>query len=98
MAKRFLFETPEQLKEVAGLCLDGSAAKVMNVARMWSAERRKKQHTPWDGKIGASFYTEEHKRCACVFRLSTGDGLCVMGWLKYNLALRWCETHLRRLD
>ena len=98
MAKRFLFETPDQLKEAAAFCAEGSAAKVMNVARIWNAEKRKKERTPWDGKIGVSFYTEERKRMACVFRFSTGGELCTIGWLKYNAALRWCEEHLKRLE
>lgn len=98
MAKRFIFETPKQLKEIVDLCKNGSAGKVMNVAVMWSAEKRKKEITPWDGKIGVSFYLEEHERHACVFRFSTNGEICVIGWLKYNAALHWCEANLRRLD
>lgn len=35
MAKRFVFRNPEQLKAIVELCKDGSASKVMNVARVW---------------------------------------------------------------
>ena len=98
MAKRFVVENPEQLKELAGLCADGSTAKVMNVARVWSTEWRKKEHTPWDGKIGVSFYSEDRKRYACVFRLGTGNEACTIGWLKYTPALHWCDQTLKRMD
>jgi len=94
MAKRFVFRTPEQLKEVVELCKDGSAGKVMSVAKVWSATSRQKEKTPWDGKIGVSFYTEGGERKACVFRFSTNDQLCVLGWLKYNPALKWCRENL----
>lgn len=96
MAKRFFFRNPEQLKAIVELCKDGSASKVMNVARVWSVNCRQKEKTPWDGKIGASFYTEGRERKACVFRFGTNDQICVLGWLKYNAALKWCEENLER--
>lgn len=96
MAKRFVFRNPEQLKAIVELCKDGSASKVMNVARVWSVTCRQKEKTPWDGKIGASFYTEGRERKACVFRFGTNDQICVLGWLKYNAALKWCEENLER--
>lgn len=78
------------------LCKDGSASKVMNdVARVWSATCRQKKKTPWDGKIGASFYTEGRERKACVFCFGTNDQICVLGWLKYNAALNGARKTLR---
>ena len=46
MAKRFVFRNPEQLKAIVELCKDGSASKVMNVARVWSVTCRQKEKTP----------------------------------------------------
>lgn len=45
MAKRFVFRNPEQLKAIVKLCKDGSASKVMNVARVWSVTCRQKEGT-----------------------------------------------------
>lgn len=45
---------------------------------------------------GASFYTEGRERKACVFCFGTNDQICVLGWLKYNAALKWCEENLER--
>ena len=46
--------------------------------------------------IRDSFYTEGRERKACVFRFGTNDQICVLGWLKYNAALKWCEENLER--
>lgn len=95
MAKRFVFSTPEQLKEIAALCKDGNTTKIINTARVWSVTCRQKEKTPWDGRICVSFYTEGRERKACVFRFGTNNEKCVLGWLKYNAALKWCEEHLK---
>lgn len=94
MTKRFIFNHPDQLKGIATLCKDGSASSIMNVAKVWSVTRRQKGEAPWDGKISASFYTEGRERKACVIRLGTNDRVSVIGWLKYNPALKWCEDNL----
>lgn len=92
--KKFVFGNPEQLKAIAELSKDGSASSIMNVAKVWSVTRRQKGEVPWDGKISASFYTEGRERKARVFRLGTNDKISVIGWLKYNPALKWCEDNL----
>ena len=94
MTKRFVFSNPDQLKEIAALCKDGNSAKVINVEKVWNVTCRQKEKTPWDGKIGASFYTEGRERKACVFRFGANDQMCVLGWLKYNAALEWCRANL----
>lgn len=95
MAKRFLFDDPQQLKEIELLTKEGS---VMNVARVWSAARRKSEKTAWDGKIGVSFYTEGRERLAVVFRLTFGDEPKEIAKLKYAPALKWCNEHLCTAD
>ena len=95
MAKRFLFDDPQQLKEIEILTKEGS---VMNVARVWSAARRKSEKTAWDGKIGVSLYTEGRERFAVVFRIAVGDELKEIAKLKYTPALKWCNEHLRAVE
>ena len=98
MAKRFIFSTPEQLKEIVGLCRDGASSSIVNAAKVWSVTKRQKGETPWDGRIGVSFHTKGRERRACVFRIDMKDDLHVLGWLKYNAALQWCSEHLERTD
>lgn len=96
--KKYVFGNPEQLKAIVYLCKDGSDSSITNVARVWSVTCRQKGKSPWDGKIGASFYTEGRERKACVFRIGTNGKENVIGWLKYNPALKWCEDNLEILQ
>lgn len=91
MEKRFFFNAPQQLKEIELLVKEGS---VVNVARVWSAARRKGEKTAWDGKIGVSFYTQGRERLAVVFRVTIGDEMKEIAKLKYTPALKWCNEHL----
>ncbi len=95
MTKRFVFDTPEQLKDIGGLVKEGN---ILNVVRIWRVAKMKSATTAWDGKIGISFYTEGRERCASVFRLSVGGELKEMAKLKYAPALNWCREHLRAID
>lgn len=90
MDKRYVIETPEQLKELAFFCTKGSYAKVHNVAKVWSANRRQYGGTVWDGKIFVG--TEKGERC--VYRLGVNHEAVVFGWLEEK-ALEWCEKNLR---
>lgn len=96
LAKRFIFEHPSQLKAVVEYCKTGSSS-VTNTARMWSSVQRQGK-TTWDGKIGASFYTEGRERLACVFRLGMNGQLHEIGQLKYTPALKWCSDNLRKTE
>lgn len=91
-AKRFTFITPDQLKQITPLIKSGN---VLNIAQVWNTARKKSGHTPWDGKIGVSFYTSGRERRAEVFRISTGDDVIILATLKYNSALSWCSEHLQ---
>lgn len=94
--KKFVFGNAEQLKAIANLSKDGSAsgAIILNVASVWSVTCRQNGKSPWDGKIGVSFYTEDRERKACVYRVDQYGRENVIGWLKYNPALKWCEDNL----
>lgn len=96
MARRFIFEHPDHLKEIVRFCKTGFST-ITNTARMWSVVKRQGKKT-WDGKIGVSFYTEGRERMACVFRCGMNDQIHVLGWLKYIPALKWCEDHLRKAE
>ncbi|MBE5791652.1 MAG: hypothetical protein E7322_05785 [Clostridiales bacterium] len=90
MAKIFYFSDPEQLKEIEAFAKEGS---VLNVARVWSAAKRKSEKTAWDGKIGISFSTENRQRKACVFRCGLSGERNVIALVKYAPALKWCLEH-----
>ena len=94
--RKFIFGNAEQLKAIANLSKDGSASGtiILNVASVWSVTCRQKGNSPLDGTIFASFYTEGRERKACVYRLDKYGRENVIGWLKYNPALKWCEDNL----
>ena len=94
MAKQFMFKHPDQLKAVVALCKDNPSS-ISNTAKVWSTVTRQGK-TTWDGKIGVSFFSQGPERKACVFRCGTNGQRHVLGWLKYNAALRWCEDNLEQ--
>lgn len=95
MAKRFVFDHPFQLKDMVPLC-KGDSSRIVNTAKVWSVNARRNGKTPWDGKIGVSFFTEGRERKACVFRLGINEQEHVLGYLKYSPALKWCEEYLQQ--
>ena len=95
MARRFLVDTPDMLLELKEFVKEGDVSRVASV---WNVTRRKKGARRWDGKIMVSFYTEEKKRIASLFRL-TAAGVCEeFAKLKYTQALDWCKTNLHGTD
>ena len=95
MARRFLVDTPATLLELKEFVKEGDVSRVASV---WNVTRRKKGACSWDGKIMVSFYTEEKKRIASLFRL-TAAGVCEeFAKLKYTQALDWCKTNLHGTD
>ncbi len=97
MTKLYCFDGPEQLKEIAKLCKDGSQ-RVMNVAKIWNSAKVKNGTTPWDGKVMVRFSTEGTSRKAEVIRSGFGGTTYSIAELRYNLALQWCVQHLRKVD
>lgn len=97
MTKRFIFEHPDQLKNIVAFCKE-DASRIANTAKVWSVNSRKGIKTPWDGKIGVLFSTEGRERKAHVFRLGINDQMNMLGNLKYVPALRWCESHLPKAE
>ena len=95
MARRFLVDTPDMLLELKEFVKEGDVSRVASV---WNVTRRKKGACSWDGKIMVSFYTEEKKRIASLFRL-TAAGVCEeFAKLKYTQALDWCKVNLHGTD
>lgn len=94
MAKRFIFDSPEQLLELGknGLLKDGS---VLQTATVWSVSRRQGK-TVWDGNIGVCFLTEGRSRIADVYRKKANGDEVIVARLKYAPALDWCRKNLRQ--
>lgn len=88
-ATQFRVATPEQLKALAGLTIQGNA---MNTAKVWSASRRRTGTSPLDGSIFVRF-SGDRMRDAVILR-NTGDEMKELAWLKYNTALHFCQRNL----
>lgn len=94
-AKRFHIATPEQLTELAGLAKERQKT-ITNTARVWAANVRKDGKSNWDSAIYAVF-SGDRTRNAEVVRFDGHTMPAYCGTLRYNLALNWCEQHLREV-
>lgn len=94
-AKRFHIARPDQLQSLVKYTKD-NACSVARTARIWEAAKHRKGETRWDNGIYAGF-SGDRAREAVLFRVAAGDELVQFGTLKYNLALNWCEQHLRQV-
>ena len=94
-AKRFHIATPDQLQALADFA-KSNAPTIAKVARIWAAAKKKHEHTRWDYGVYVGF-SGDRKREAVLARVAAGDELVEFGTLKYNLALNWCEQHLRQV-
>jgi len=94
-AKRFHIATPDQLQALADFA-KSNALTIAKVARIWAAAKKKHEHTRWDYGVYVGF-SGDRKRVAVLARVAAGDELVEFGTLKYNLALNWCEQHLRQV-
>lgn len=95
MAKLFIVDSPERLRELAQFIKAGS---ISSVAAVWSAARRKQGGScSWDGRIMVSFYTSGKSRNAVVFRIPAAEETEEMATLKYTPALAWCYEHLQEV-
>ena len=92
-AKRFHVAKPDQLQTLVKYAKT-NAATVARTARIWKAAKDKHGETRWDTGIYAGF-SGDRAREAVLFRVTNGDEMMVFATLKYNLALVWCEQHLR---
>lgn len=93
-AKRFHIATPEQMKALCEFVKDGNLSRTASV---WSATHRREGKTRWDQAIYACFSGDRSKE-AEVVRLGSNEEIVHCARLKYNLALSWCESHLRQID
>lgn len=94
-AKRFHVARPDQLQSLVKYAKT-NAPTMARTARIWKNAKDRKGETRWDKCVYACF-SGDRAREASVFRIATGDELVVVGELKYNLALNWCEQHLRQV-
>lgn len=92
MAKRFIIDCPEQLREIESrkILKEGS---LVNLARVWRIAQHQGKDT-WNGKIGVCFMTEGRERVASVYRRKSNGDDVIIARLKYNPALEWCRENL----
>ena len=93
--KRFHVARPDQLQCLVPMVKDNPTS-VARVARIWKIAKSKRDTTRWDTGVYAGF-SGDRARSAALFRIANGDELVQFGTLKYNLALNWCEQHLRQV-
>ena len=93
-AKRFHIEKPEQLQSLMKYAKTNDAS-IARMARIWKNAKQKKGQTRWDTGVYACF-SGDMSREAVLYRASE-DEMIGFGKLKYNMALAWCEQHLRRV-
>lgn len=94
-AKRFHVAKPDQLQSLVKYAKD-NACHMARVARIWKIAKDRKGDTRWDRCVYVSF-SGDRTREATIFRVTAGDEPVEVGALKYNLALNWCEQHLRQV-
>ena len=91
-ARKYHIETPDQLLQLAALTKSDHIIERM--ARVWGNAIRKNGKTRWDNAIFAEF-SGDRTRIARIIR-DGADGRPVdCANLRYNLALMWCEKHLK---
>ena len=95
MAREFIIDSPEQLRELGRYVKSGS---VLSVATVWSATRRGTGASPLDGRIYAGFGASGRGRKAQVYRYGINDTKRIMADLKYTPALTWCQENLEAVD
>lgn len=90
-AKRFHVSKPDELRALCEFVKEG---KLSNMVSVWTATARKNGATRWDDAIYVGF-SGDRQRVAEVVRFSATGELVYCATLRYNLALNWCEQHLR---
>ena len=95
-AKRFHVARPDQLQSLVKYAKN-NAPTIARTARIWKIAKDKNGTTRWDTGVYVSF-SGDMAREAVVFRAANGDEPVEVGTLKYNIALNWCEEHLKPLE
>lgn len=102
MVRRFVVDTPEQLRNLRELAvMSGEKLQIASVAAVWSADRRKHGGgSKWDGRILVCFEcgkatTGMYWRHSYVARIASNGEIREEAELHYNKALRWCENNMR---
>lgn len=94
-AKRFHIATPEELRELEQFAKERPSG-LQNVIRIWTVTKRRQKETNWDKNFYV-FFSGTRERAAEIVRFDSGRTLAATYPVRYNLALRWCETHLREV-
>ena len=94
-AGRFHVAKPDQLQSLVKYART-NATTVSRMARIWKIAKEKKGDTRWDSGVYACF-SGDRVREAAVYRVTAEHELIEVAALRYNLALNWCEQHLRQV-
>lgn len=93
--KRFHVARPDQLQSLVKYAKT-NAPTMARTARIWKSAKDRKGETRWDRGVYVGFFGDR-KRLAVLFRVTGDDELVEFATFKYNLALNWCEQHLRQV-
>ena len=91
MSKVYTVPDAETLMQMEHLVKEGT---VKYFAQVWSAQKRAKGATIWDGKIEVSFGPFGEGRRAMVYRIDKKGDYHKIALLKYTPALDWCKKYL----
>lgn len=94
-AKRFHIATPEDLKALAQFDKE-APSRLDRLIRVWTANKRRLGKTRWDNAFFCVF-SGDRMRIAEIERITSENELEYCASLRYNLALNWCEQHLREV-
>ena len=94
MEHRFKVATPDDLYSILNYVIDGTNP-VKNLARVWIVTKKQGKEG-FDGHVHVLFSAKKGSREAEIYRDSPEMKMISVATLKYNLALRWCMTHLRK--
>lgn len=88
--RRYRVESPEQLEELGPLIKEGS---IDSILRTWRFYRGTGRGEIWDGAIFIRFTGDRHRDAAVTKEIRGSVDRCA--GLHYNLALHWCQDHLK---
>lgn len=94
-AKRFRIETPEQLRDLAGMTKE-TPNSLERLATVWSATKRRQGETNWDKTFYVCF-SGTRDRNAAVIHFNSLHLLTHNVPIRYNKGLNYCESHLEEV-
>lgn len=97
MGKVYRIETPEQMRMLAGLCIDPGidGKQLRQLSIVWGADRNKRGgESRWNTVFSVSIETTGKPRMATVQMKLNNKAEAVQARLKYQAAAAWCRENL----